>query len=302
MYNVVWQCFSLSTFINGGGIISMIGDKLRAERERQYLTIQDIAKGTSIRAVYIENIEKGEYDKLPGTVYAKGFIRNYANFLKMDADAVVRQFMDENHPEEVAAAEEAKQQLAEAEEQSRTEAKAKLAAGSEYREQVSGSGNRQNTLLIALIVLLVGAGAYYLFAMEDSAPAKTANKTTVTQTAKAPAAKTPSAKEKSAEQEQPAAKKIEGVELVAKFTDKCWTQVVADGKTVYEGTIEPGKTETWKGKEKVVITAGNAGAVEMKVNGQDMGKAGDIGQVVEKTFTSDNASQPAQANKKDSKK
>ena len=52
----------------------MIGDKLRAERERQNLTIQDIAKGTSIRALYIEAIEKGEYGQLPGTVYAKGFI------------------------------------------------------------------------------------------------------------------------------------------------------------------------------------------------------------------------------------
>ena len=118
--------------------------------------------------------------------------------------------------------------------------------------------------------------------------------------AKAPAAKSQPAKEQP--KEQPAAKKVDGVELVAKFTDKCWTQVVADGKTVYEGTIEPGKTETWKGKEKVVITAGNAGAVEMKVNGQDMGKAGDIGQVVEKTFTPDKAGQAPQADKKDSKK
>jgi len=278
----------------------MIGDKLRTERERQNLTIQDIAKGTSIRALYIEAIEKGEYGQLPGTVYAKGFIRNYANFLKLDADDVVHQFMEENHPEEVAAAEEAKQQIAEAEEQSKAEAKAKLAAaGNEYQENVTTPGNRQNTWLIALIVLLVGAGAYYLFAMEDSSAPKATPKA-VTQTAKAPASKEQPVKEDVPKQEAP--KKVDGVELVAKFTDKCWTQVVADGKTVYEGTIESGKTETWKGKEKVVITAGNAGAVEMKVNGQDMGKAGDIGQVVEKTFTSDNANKPAPADKKDSKK
>ena len=277
----------------------MIGDKLRTERERQNLTIQDIAKGTSIRALYIEAIEKGEYGQLPGTVYAKGFIRNYANFLKLEADAVVRQFMEENHPEEVAAAEEAKQQLAEAEEQSKAEAKAKLATGSEYREQVSTPSSRHNNWLIAVIVLLVGAGAYYLFAMQDSSAPKTTTKA-VTQMAKAPATKSQPVKEPAKTQEAP--KKVDGVELVAKFTDKCWTQVVADGKMVYEGTIESGKTETWKGKEKVVITAGNAGAVEMKVNGKDMGKAGDIGQVVEKTFTPDNANQPAPADKKDSKK
>ena len=280
----------------------MIGDMLRSERERQNLTIQDIAKGTSIRALYIEAIENGDYEQLPGTVYAKGFIRNYANFLKIDADAVVHQFMEENHPEEVAAAEEAKQQLAEAEEANREEVKQKLATGSEYREHVSSSSNRSNNLLIALIVLLVAGGAYYLFAMEDSNAPKQPAKA-VTQTAKAPAsAKTETAKAEEKKEAQPV--KVDGVELVAKFTDKCWTQVVADGKTVYEGTMESGKTETWKGKEKVVITAGNAGAVEMKVNGQDMGKAGNVGQVVEKTFTADKAGQPAEAataDKKDSK-
>ena len=275
----------------------MIGDMLRSERERQNLTIQDIAKGTSIRALYIEAIENGEYDKLPGTVYAKGFIRNYANFLKIDANAVVHQFMEENHPEEVAAAEEAKQQLAEAEEQNKEEVKQKLATGSEYREHVSSSSNRSNNLLIALIVLLVAGGAYYLFAMDDSNTPKQPVKA-VTQTAKAPS----NAEKKAEEPKEAQPVKTDGVELVAKFTDKCWTQVVADGKTVYEGTMESGKTETWKGKDKVVITAGNAGAVEMKVNGKDMGKAGNAGQVVEKTFTADGQSaDAAAADKKDSK-
>ena len=67
----------------------MIGDTLRAEREKQNLTVHDVEKGTSIRALYIESIEAGDYSKLPGEVYTKGFIRNYANFLKMDAAAVV---------------------------------------------------------------------------------------------------------------------------------------------------------------------------------------------------------------------
>ena len=56
----------------------MIGDKLRAEREKNNLTVKDVEKGTSIRALYIESIEAGEYAKLPGEVYTKGFIRNSA--------------------------------------------------------------------------------------------------------------------------------------------------------------------------------------------------------------------------------
>jgi cytoskeletal protein RodZ len=284
---------------NGEVIFSMIGDKLRNERERQKLTIQDIAKGTSIRSVYIDAIEKGEYDKLPGKVYAKGFVRNYASFLRMDADAAVHQFSEENHPEDVAAAVETEERLQAAEERTRNEVRNKLATGSDFREHVSESNNRQNAWLIAVIVLLVAGGAYFLFAMDDGNTASKAPAKQVTQSAK----KTTSSKPGEKKQEEPAVK-VDGVELMAKFTDRCWTQVVADGKTVYEGTMEAGKSETWKGKSKVVITAGNAGAVELSVNGKSMGKAGDVGQVVEKSFTPDGQADAAssKADKKDSKK
>ena len=76
----------------------MVGDILRRERERQELTIQDVEQGTSIRAVYIEALENGEYDKLPGEVYAKGFIKNYGNFLELNGEDLVRQFIAEITP------------------------------------------------------------------------------------------------------------------------------------------------------------------------------------------------------------
>ena len=75
----------------------MLGDTLREAREKQGLTYNDIENGTSIRALYIEYIEKGEYDELPGDVYTKGFIRSYANFLKLDVNALVQAFTAERH-------------------------------------------------------------------------------------------------------------------------------------------------------------------------------------------------------------
>lgn len=83
----------------------MLGDTLREAREKQGLTYKDIEKGTSIRALYIEYIEKGEYDELPGDVYTKGFIRSYANFLKLDANALVQAFTAERHKGAAPAAE-----------------------------------------------------------------------------------------------------------------------------------------------------------------------------------------------------
>lgn len=260
----------------------MIGDKLRAEREKQGLTIKDIEKGTSIRALYIEAIEKGEYQTLPGEVYAKGFIRNYATFLKLNADDVVRAYTEENHPEEIAAKaaaqaaeEETKQQnKGYATSESASQNPRAFATGADFRQRVESSHKKQNTMLLVVVLLVVLGGAAYLF-LSDGDDAKTAKQPVAAQTAKAPvkkeAAPTPE-------------KKVDGVELVAKFNDRCWTQVDVDGKTVYEGTMEKGATETWKGKEKVVITAGNAGAVELTLNGKSLGKGGAEGEVIEKTY------------------
>ena len=288
----------------------MIGDMLRAEREKQNLTVQDIEKGTSIRALYIESIEAGDYSKLPGEVYTKGFIRNYANFLKMDAAAVVKRYMEENHPDVVAAAETAKEQDAQqsqaaampassVRQQAPSAPKVRpsgsgYATGEDFRQRVESSHKKQNMLLVAAVVLAVAGGAYYLMSSDDSAATKKPA-TTTTQQAKAPAPAPAAAK--------PAAKKADGVELAAKFTDRCWTQVVVDGKTVYEGTMEKGKSETWKGKEKVVITAGNADAIDVTLNSQSLGKLGDKGQVVEKTFTPDGpVADTGAKDSKDSKK
>ena len=72
----------------------MVGDILRKAREKQGLTIADIEEGTSIRKLYIEHIERGNIDALPGMVYAKGFVRNYAAFLHLDAEHLVQQFAE----------------------------------------------------------------------------------------------------------------------------------------------------------------------------------------------------------------
>ncbi|MBQ1875161.1 MAG: DUF4115 domain-containing protein [Selenomonas sp.] len=281
----------------------MTGDALRQEREKQNLTIKDIEKGTSIRALYIESIEKGEFDKLPGEAYTKGFIRSYANFLKLDANALVKQYMQENNPEKLAAQEQVKadeekaraaQQTVEREApqprqpapQPRQPAPRRkqsygssFSTGADFEQRVNAAHRRQNMLLALVVVIVVGAGAFFLLSSDDQqAPAPQAPKT---QQAAKPAP----------QEQAPAAapeKKSEGVEVRAEFSNRCWTSVKADGKTIYEGTIEKGKSMEWKADDKMVITFGDAGAASVTVNGKDMGKVGKTGQVEEKTFTKDN--------------
>ena len=262
----------------------MIGDLLRRERERQNLSIKDIEKATSIRALYIDAIEKGEYKTLPGEVYAKGFVRNYANYLKLNANEIVNAFNEEMHPQkEMQAAgsssvEEARQE--QSTERNREEYRGpKITSLESYPMEKSSHGVR-NALMVAVAVFVVAFAALIAFGgdEEPSAPAPRAK--TQTQQGQKPGQKQTEAAPKAA---------ADGVEVKLSFTDRCWTEVVVDGKTEFEGTAEKGKVLTLKGKDKVRITAGNAGALHYSLNGKDMGAIGQKGEVVEKTFTKENA-------------
>ncbi len=61
-----------------------VGEKLKAERERRTLSLDEIALRTRIPMRHLEAIEKSEYEKLPGSTYAIGFTRSYARALEMD--------------------------------------------------------------------------------------------------------------------------------------------------------------------------------------------------------------------------
>jgi len=259
----------------------MIGDLLRRERERQNLSIKDIEKATSIRALYIDAIEKGEYKTLPGEVYAKGFVRNYANYLKLNANEIVNAFNEEMHPQEElqesagsSSAEEARQE--QSAERNREEYRGpKITSLESYPMEKSSHGVR-NALMVAAAVFVVAFAALIAFGgdEEPSAPAPRAKTQTQQGQKQTEAAPKPT---------------VDGVEVKLSFTDRCWTEVVVDGKTEFEGTAEKGKVLTLKGKDKVRITAGNAGALNYSLNGKDMGAIGQKGEVVEKTFTKENA-------------
>lgn len=350
----------------------MLGDKLREAREKQNLTYKDIEKGTSIRALYIEYIENGNYDELPADVYTKGFIRSYANFLKLNPNELVQEFIAERHggaapsaapavpqaPQAPAApARPAREEHAERQEQPEVKKAApapKAAAPAAPAEPVKKAEQpkaapapqvnaqpqqaparpvqeerqerpaaparpaqpaakpapqpeavkpaapakkaapaapkarparrekpaakydfdepkRSNTKLIAIVavILVVLAGAAYaLTGSDDSA-------------SKAPA-------QQQTQQAAPEPKTYDDVEVTATFSADCWLEVKADGKTIYEGTLKKGDSQTWKGQDKVTVRVGDAGAVSFSVNGKDLGKAGKDGQVANKTFTKEN--------------
>ena len=264
----------------------MVGYTLRQERERQNLTVEDIEQGTSIRTVYIEAIENGEYDKLPGAIYTKGFIKNYAKFLNIDADAAAKEFSADlaelKAEKDAEAAKIAAAQASEQQNEQQIEIKQpkseKKSIGYSIRQDQSGFSPK---ILIAAVFLgvIVLFGGIWTFSSDSDGEM---------------AVKPPVEQEKTPEPEkittsEPVASANpapnDNLQIQARFNDSCWLLVTIDGAIVQEGIVDGGQTLTWEGKNDINFRLGNAGAVEFFQNGKSLGVLGGIGDVVDKTFT-----------------
>ena len=70
-------------------------DRLAAARERKGVDLMRAERDTKIRVRYLSALERGDYRQLPGAVYTKGFLRNYAIYLGLDPEDVLRQWRRE---------------------------------------------------------------------------------------------------------------------------------------------------------------------------------------------------------------
>ena len=287
----------------------MLGDLLRETREQKNLSLEDAEKGTNIRKLYIKAIEDGNYDKLPGEVFLKGFMKTYAKFLGLDGQKIIEQYKAEksgvkllpNNDEKTIEAEQSqpaekttveadlkKEEKIEKQPEKTTVDKPatkpvpnidNFNESKKYLETKNSSGSKKNVFIIVIIIILIIVGAVAFLSNQGSD--------------NQPAADTQPTTEQTQPQQQQAQQPVSGSDVTATFSQDCWTEVKVDGNTVLSETVKAGSSLNWKGNNQVEVTVGNAGAVDITFNGQPQGKMGDVGAVVTKAFVAPNA-QPQQ--------
>jgi cytoskeletal protein RodZ len=77
------------------GDASAIGERLRRARETKGVDLNRVERDIKIRAKFLAALESGDYVGLPGDVYTKGFLRNYATYLGLDADEIAEEWRRE---------------------------------------------------------------------------------------------------------------------------------------------------------------------------------------------------------------
>jgi len=237
-----------------------VGELLRSEREKKGLSVKDIEAAISIRVLYIDAIEEGNYDIVPGEVYLKGFIRNYANYLGLDGQKVIETYRQAQMPIV-------------------TETSIDTPTVEEPKVRKIKK-KKSNYLIEAVIILLcVVGGAWWLLGSSNNTGKEPQNNLQTQTTPVSPTSPLPTQPNTLTTPVQ-----TKPVVIMAKYIERCWTSVIADGKQIYEGTPQSGDTLTWEAQKNITLTVGNAGGVDITSNGKPLGKIGGKGEVVVKSF------------------
>ncbi|HLY01732.1 MAG TPA: RodZ domain-containing protein [Candidatus Cybelea sp.] len=229
-----------------------LGERFRAAREARGASLSDVADRIRIRSVYLTAIEDEHWDAIGAPVYIRGFLRTYARYLGLDPEEAVAAFnatLPEPPPPGTV-------------------------------EPARSPASRRNGLLLIWIagtvaVLLVAFVVYNELTLrsEQSAVATAS----ATPTAAAPASPAPPVPSPT-----PALGGASSLALV--LSAPSWLRVTVDGNVSMEGTFPAGTSKTFHGKS-ALVRIGNAGGVEIYVDGKDRGKLGKAGDVVEQAFT-----------------
>jgi cytoskeletal protein RodZ len=69
--------------------MATVGEQLRQAREKAQLSTADVAEQTKIRRDHVEALEAGDFNVFAAPVYIRGFVRSYANIVKLNVPAIL---------------------------------------------------------------------------------------------------------------------------------------------------------------------------------------------------------------------
>ncbi len=75
-------------------MLPAFGEKLKLEREKRKITLEQISASTKIGTRMLQALEEDKFDQLPGGIFNKGFVRAYARFVGLDEDQTVADYLE----------------------------------------------------------------------------------------------------------------------------------------------------------------------------------------------------------------
>jgi cytoskeletal protein RodZ len=266
------------------------GDELKRQRLLREVSLESIAAATKISVRHLQALERGDSEKLPAPVFTRGFIRAYAAHLGLDPEEMVNAYLSD------------------------------MKGSPAGKPPVPGSsGASRRPSLRAVVLGVVGAAVAVLIGaaiwrsahrsrgeearapslppvalsphirqvapatgpapVSQPVPAPTSSSTPVSSSSPAPTESRSSAAPSAPVTGSPSP--VASPLTLSVSTDQaCWSELSADGRTVFSGTLRSGESRRFEARNEFRITVGNAAALRLEVNGRALPPLGKAGQVV----------------------
>lgn len=268
-----------------------IGSTLERARAEKGLSLEEVEQATKIRKRYLVGLEQEDYGVLPDAVYVQGFLKTYANYLGLDGEEMSQEFRSSRRPRR-------ERQL-----------NYSIPPRSDFEQPlvnpggVSGArrprvsdGTIITIIVAALVLALVIGGLYFIGrgsqASLESGPPKPvqapAGTTTQEDGEEEPAVDTsdPETTQEPDTTVETTSEAGETLRVEVRVEERpSWLEIRADGTIAFAKVARPGFLETFEARRKLSVTTGDAGAVRVSVNGQDVGVLGYSGQVLTQDWT-----------------
>lgn len=219
-----------------------IGPLLAKQRESLKLSLDAVHKRTRIAPHFLEALEKEQFEVFPAEVYLIGFLRQYAKFLGLDPDQIVKMFQDLRQQSKITAPE--------------TTGSREIPPTVPHSVH-TGSKSHSTWLLLPLLIILA-ALVWSLLASRA--------KHSETIPPQPVAVSTTAVSGTFGEAGPPAVSQQKGVlEAVARVSS--WLRVRADGQMVFEGILPQGARQQWQAAREFVVRSGYVEGVSLTLNG-----------------------------------
>lgn len=253
-----------------------IGESLRKAREEKGISLKDVHEATKIRLCYLEAIDEGNLELIPGEVYRKGFIINYADAIGIDGRRLLEEYSGRKQADAL------QLQL----EMNNSGIKKEKVKQEKKKKNVKFT-KPVNLILAVGLLLAIAVGVVLAMRYPNFYSPKTSasSKLEIDKPVKKPQLQNQTEEEGIVENKKTDTETSQiypaPVTVYAEFTERVWVQVEADGKAIF---IKDGLTfeatspkQLWTAQKELIIRMGNPGGIHLTINGKDPGPVGERG-------------------------
>jgi transcriptional regulator with XRE-family HTH domain len=239
----------------------MIGKALREKREAMGISREEASSRTQIKLEFLQSLEEESFDSLPDPSYLMGFLRRYAHYLELDADGLVEEFH-------------------------RQISKPLMATFGPIPRASPPAWRKWGRPLILILLLLLISALFFLsiYVIPHRAPkgAFSPAPETAPRTSSSPPGEVKRESSPPPAVEQPAVPPAQGKghALSLYAVEMTWLVIQADDGPVREILLLRGQSFSLSARRQFRLTLGNAGGVEMVLDGKRLPTSGSSGQVI----------------------